>query len=592
MKYFRLAQSGKSYILIQVILTVLDAVIPLVYLIIPGMIINELSMECDIQKIILYVTILVCTPLLNHLKEMTLRTASNKKYRELLRLFQNELQSYIADMEYSYLEDPEVAVQLNAISSNAPNAPIDMFQYLLNLTGALISAISISSIIIHLNPAIVIVLLTIVLVNAWVTKKINIENYNYQLKGRKLDNEYWTEFYNLTNYNNGKEIRLFRAKDFFISRYTSIGREKDKLLDEQEKYSTRWRIVHAVTAALQQVILYIIVLYKVIFDEFPIGSMTIFISAASQFSGAISRIFNVYLEIMAYIQHVEEIKQFRSKPTIHENNGSKIPSFNEHSVIEFKDVSFKYPGSDKYSLTHLNIKVTCGKKLCIVGENGSGKTTFIKLLTRLYVPTEGEILLDGVNIIEYDYAAYQKLFSPVFQDFCLYNLPMSLNISVEENCDVENVRNAIEKAGLDQLSNNLPKGIDTSVGKQIDIEGFEPSGGEGQKIAIARAIYHDAPIYILDEPTAALDPVAEYEIYAQFDKMIVNHTAILVTHRMAAVKICDNVAVFKDGCVTEYGTHAELYAKDGIYTEMFNKQAKFYRDEPSQDESIGKDMDI
>ncbi len=581
MKYFRLVKGGKAYIFLQIVLTILDTLIPLVYLIIPGMIINELSMGRDIGKMGLYVAILVAAPLLNHLKEITLRTASNKKFRALRRAFQDELQSYIADMEYAYLEDPDIAVQLNEIGMNAPGAPLDMLRYLLRLIGAVIDALAVSSIIIYLNPAIVIVLLAIVLVNAWVTKKINTENYNYQLQHRKMDNAYWIAFHNLSDYANGKEIRLFRAKDFFINRYTRIGKAQDALTDRQEKYSARWRIVHAVTGAVQQGVLYGIALYKVIFDGLPIGSMTIFMSAAGKFSSSISNIFNVYLEILAYKPHIEEMKQFRSMPTTLENNGSESPSFQKHSVIEFRDVSFKYPGSDTYSLRHLNLKINCGEKLCIVGANGSGKTTFIKLITRLYVPTEGEILLDGVNIREYDYIAYQKLFSPVFQDFCLYDMPLSLNVAVEENFDADKVKRALEKAGIGRLPDQLSNGIDTYVGKGIDIKGFEPSGGEGQKIAIARALYHTAPIYLLDEPTAALDPFAEYEIYEQFNSMIAEHTAILITHRMSAVGLANKVAVFDKGHVAEYGTHAELYAKGGIYTEMFDRQAQFYRDDPN-----------
>ncbi|MCD8002983.1 MAG: ABC transporter ATP-binding protein/permease, partial [Clostridia bacterium] len=255
-----------------------------------------------------------------------------------------------------------------------------------------------------------------------------------------------------------------------------------------------------------------------------------------------------------------------------------VPEYREDSVIEFHDVSFKYPGSDRYALRHLSIKLEANKKLSIVGENGSGKTTFIKLLTRLYLPTEGEITLDGVNIREFDPEKYQRLFAPVLQDFCLYTLPLSQNITFEEECDREKLKEALRKADIDNLAAKSAKGVDTYVGKSVDPEGFEPSGGEGQKIAIARAIYHDAPVYLLDEPTAALDPFAEYEIYKRFDEMITNRGAVLVTHRMSAVKLAENIAVFHDGNIIEYGTHSELYAKGGIYREMFDKQAEFYRE--------------
>ena len=171
-----------------------------------------------------------------------------------------------------------------------------------------------------------------------------------------------------------------------------------------------------------------------------------------------------------------------------------------------------------------------------------------------------------------------KLFAPVFQDYRKYSLSLALNVSLEEEYDKSKVVSSINKSGLSCLIEKLSNGYDTYVGKRVDESGFEPSGGEGQKIAISRALYHDRPIYLLDEPTAALDPVAEYDIYSTFSRMIDGRTAVLVTHRMSAVQLADRIAVFSNGHVAEYGTHAELYAKGGIYTEMFDKQAQFYRD--------------
>ncbi|MCD8380796.1 MAG: ABC transporter ATP-binding protein/permease [Lachnospiraceae bacterium] len=238
--------------------------------------------------------------------------------------------------------------------------------------------------------------------------------------------------------------------------------------------------------------------------------------------------------------------------------------------------------ADSYAIRHLNLTLPANQRLCIVGNNGSGKSTFLKLLTRLYFPTEGEILLNGVNINEYDYEKYQGLFAPVFQDYSLYQLSLRENITFsDKNDNDDEILRLCRECGLLDLIERLPHGLDTSVYKFFDEEGFEPSGGEGQKIAIARALYHNSDVYLLDEPTAALDPVAEYEIYTQFHHLIHNKTAVLITHRLSAVQLADRVAVFQDGRVMEYGTHAQLYAKGGIYTEMFDKQAGFYREAAS-----------
>ena len=194
---------------------------------------------------------------------------------------------------------------------------------------------------------------------------------------------------------------------------------------------------------------------------------------------------------------------------------------------------------------------------------------------------KGEILLNGTNINEYDYTEYQRLFAPVFQDYVRYYFSLGTNIVLASQFDKDKLDKICQECGLTDLVNKLPKGYDTQVDKFIDEEGFEPSGGEDQRIAIARACYKGGEIYLLDEPTAAIDPMAEYEIYTQFNNMTKNKCAILITHRLSTVQLADKVAVFDNGSVVEYGTHKELYEKGGMYTEMFDKQAQFYRDDPN-----------
>jgi ABC-type multidrug transport system fused ATPase/permease subunit len=249
--------------------------------------------------------------------------------------------------------------------------------------------------------------------------------------------------------------------------------------------------------------------------------------------------------------------------------------------IEFRHVSFSYPGTERKILDDISIKIAPGEHLSIVGLNGAGKTTFIKLLCRLYDPTEGEILLDGVNIKEYDYKKYMEQFAPVFQDFKLFALTLSDNIIFEKETDEaekKRIAELTELVGLEDFVNKLDKGMDTNLFKFFDEEGIEPSGGEQQKIAIARALYKDSPVVILDEPTAALDPVAEYDIYRQFNTLVGGRSAFYISHRLSSCKFCDRIAVFSGGKIAEYGTHDELERiPNGIYAEMFEAQAKYYR---------------
>ena len=215
--------------------------------------------------------------------------------------------------------------------------------------------------------------------------------------------------------------------------------------------------------------------------------------------------------------------------------------------------------------------------------NGAGKTTFIKLLCRLYDPTSGEILLDGKNIKDYDYAEYMEQFAPVFQDFKLFGFTMGENVLLKETefqtpAERQKLDALLKRVELDGMVGRLSKGADTTLFKMFEEDGVEPSGGEQQKLAIARALYKNAPVIILDEPTAALDPIAEYEIYRQFHTLVGDKTAFYISHRLSSCRFCDRIAVFSDGEIAEYGSHDELAAvPGGIYAKMFEAQAQYYR---------------
>lgn len=244
--------------------------------------------------------------------------------------------------------------------------------------------------------------------------------------------------------------------------------------------------------------------------------------------------------------------------------------------IEFRKVSFRYPGSEQYALKDFSMKLKVGEKLAIVGLNGSGKTTMIKLLCRLYDPEEGEILLNGVDIRKFRQEEYLKLFSVVFQDFKLFSLPLGENVAADCHFDQEKVKRCLADAGLGERLRRMPEGTGTFLYKDYE-DGVEVSGGEAQKIAIARAVYKDAPFVLLDEPTAALDPLSEYEIYTGFDRIVGNKTAIYISHRLSSCRFCERIAVFEEGQVVQMGSHEELLREGGTYRRLWEAQAQYYR---------------
>ncbi|MDE5717460.1 MAG: ATP-binding cassette domain-containing protein [Lachnospiraceae bacterium] len=245
--------------------------------------------------------------------------------------------------------------------------------------------------------------------------------------------------------------------------------------------------------------------------------------------------------------------------------------------IAFRNVSFKFPGAERYALKNVSLELVVGEKLAIVGMNGSGKTTMIKLLCRLYDPQEGEILLNGVDIRKFKQEEYSRLFSVVFQDFMLYPFPLAQNVAVSGSYDSGLVRKCLEDADFGERLASMEKGLETYLYKDYEDEGIEISGGEAQKIAIARAIYKEAPFILLDEPTAALDPLAEYEIYSNFDRITGTKTAVYISHRLSSCRFCGKIAVFHEGELVQLGSHKELVAdRSGKYYELWSAQAQYY----------------
>ncbi len=302
------------------------------------------------------------------------------------------------------------------------------------------------------------------------------------------------------------------------------------------------------------------------------GSLSRMLTSCADMSAQITRF---ALEAKKQISTIElmelEDEMYKGKLPVEKRSDNQYQ-------IEFRNVSFQYPGSEEYVLKDFSLKLNIGEKLAIVGMNGSGKTTMIKLLCRLYDVSEGEILLNGVNIKKFDQEEYRKLFSIVFQDFNILPYTIAQNVAADMEYEKEKVLDCLEKAGFGERLRELEAGCETYVAKDYESAGVEFSGGELQKLAIARAIYRDAPFILLDEPTAALDPIAEYEIYSNFDKIIGTKTAIYISHRLSSCRFCKNIAVFHEGRLVQQGAHEELLKdRDGKYFEMWNAQAQYYQ---------------
>lgn len=326
-------------------------------------------------------------------------------------------------------------------------------------------------------------------------------------------------------------------------------------------------------------LIYLLVCIKAWAGAFGLGTATQYIGSATSFFGGFSELMKCIGVMRINSSFLDTVFELLDTPnTMYQGSLTTEKRSDIQYDVEFRDVSFKYPGSEAYALRHVNMKFKVGSRLAVVGMNGSGKTTFIKLLCRLYDPTEGEILLNGINIRKYRYDDYMKIFSVVFQDFQLLALPLGQNVAASQTYDAARVLDCLNKAGFGEKLAKMPHGLDTYLYKSVDTEGVDVSGGEAQKIAIARALYKDSPFIILDEPTAALDPIAEAEIYSKFDEIAGDKTAVYISHRLSSCKFCDEIAVFDSGSVIQQGTHSDLLADEsGKYFELWNAQAQYYK---------------
>jgi ATP-binding cassette subfamily C protein len=422
-----------------------------------------------------------------------------------------------------------------------------------------------------LLPVQIIGLLVISYFNAR-NNKLEIESYK-ELSG--INRIFGYYLFQLPDFSYGKEIRLYDSAEMMIQKADTEGKKMVGVWDTLTKKQCRNAWGMDIMNAARDGISYFYIGLLALLKKITIGDFSMCITSASELYRGMLGVVQGCQDIAKRCVYANQFLKLLEYPIALSKGDKKVTG--ETHVIEFSHVSFKYPRSEQYVLKDINLKITSGEHLSVVGLNGAGKTTFIKLLCRLYDVTEGEILIDGINIKEYSEEEYRKLFAVVFQDFQLFAFSLRDNIALGDTAKEDEVNRVLELSGFYEDAKKLPQGLDTMLYKSFDEKGTELSGGQQQKTAIARALYKNAPIVILDEPTAALDPVAEYDIYRSFDTLVGGKTAIYISHRLSSCKFCDRIAVFAENTIKEYGTHDELVEKkNGIYAELFAAQAQYY----------------
>ncbi len=587
----------KRLIPTSIVVAVVMAVMPFVNIWFTSKIIDLLDTGAQMKELILYITLAVGINLIlffcnNFLGDMYFM------YRSLM--YNKELQSISKKLfmtEYQRLEDGDFKelVHKHSEAQDRVFSAFVQFSWMLRdfISGMITLIISVILVIplfkigfkttgntyfekpvflLTIFGAIAVMVVIILIV----ASKMNRAWFKASDEYSRLDRMFYYFLNMFSDYNTGKEIRLYKEQNLIEHTATDVLlTDGEKLLKKVSMNSAKSSSFVAILGAVVGFGVYLFIGVKGLYGLFGIGSLVLYCGSFMQIINGIMKMattFGKTEEMVPLANYYFDIINTQDEMTY----GDKELDIDEKFEIDFKNVSFKYPGSENYSLKNINIRINNGEHLAVVGRNGSGKTTFIKLMCRLYDVTDGEICINGINIKDYTEESINRLYSVVFQDFKIFSTTVSENISVGKEYDKAKLFDALDKANIKERVLAMGNQENTYLYKDLDKSGVEISGGEAQKLALARALYKDAPVVILDEPTAALDPIAENEIYSRFNSFVQNKTAIYISHRLSSCAFCDNIAVFDNSELVEYGTHTNLMNIDGKYCELWNAQAKYY----------------
>ena len=577
---------AKSKYFLMILDSVKSTVQPFVLLIIPKYILDELASERRVDVTLRYIAYYAAAVVgFNLISLIISRFGSDQSMKIDHRVAMDQHTKWL-HMDYDKFENGRVR-DLEARSVSAAEPRNFAEDKVLGFISNLIRLGGYTYIIMSLHPIMILFILTVIAANTLIARRSAKLGYEYTTAMTRLSRRFNYIFRTMVDFKVGKDVRINGDDSWLKSKFEKESEEYIRDHRAQQRKLLGINTLSDIIGLIQTVVMYGYCGYLAISGGITVGSFTVFLGALTAFTGTFNEFVKRFPALGLLSKYIDDYREFL-RCAEHEGKEletSDISALPEHCDIEFVNVSFKYPDTDRYVLKNINIKIKAGERLSIVGYNGAGKSTFIKLLCRFYKPTEGKILLGGVDISTYPLPEYRRRLAVVFQDYQLFYMSVRYNIVLNLEEDPERVRKALAESGILEKIEGLENGIDTSYGRILYYHSRDFSGGETQKIACARAYYRDSPIVILDEPTSALDPVAETQLYGRFNEIIGDKTAVYISHRLASVKFCDSIAVFADGELVERGTHAELMKKNGIYADMFTKQAHYYIENGTDEET-------
>ena len=585
-------ETGPWILFLMMFIALFQGVTPVIGSIISKEIINEfqilikngfLNVDFFSSSVFFLIVFLFVYRFLNQLVH-TVSTAVNRIAGEkVVRQVKLKIMTKAKDIDLSSFDLPDFYEKLENANREAGNRPISILSQTFTIISKIIELIS-YVVVLATAPGLWWVVPVIILVSvpsAIINFIYRRKNFDY-MRRRSKDRRQMTYYSGtLVNKDVAKEIKMYDLGDVFIDKYKSVFDHYYKGLKRLIVTENIWHTVVTIVSSLTNLLFYVLIARLVFTGEILIGDYTLFTGAVGSIASAVASLISTSAVIyegtlfidnlMSFMNHESTVVARLEKPL--------KPKRNTAHTIELRNVSFRYPGTERDILKNINLTFRPGETVVLVGLNGAGKTTLIKLLTRLYDPTDGYILLDGKDLRDYDPKELYRIFGIIFQDFGKYAVSVSENIrfgDIYKTPNADEIKDAAMQSNADDYIMQLRDGYDTPLMRIFEPDGIELSGGQWQKLAIARAFYADSDILILDEPTAALDPMAEQEIFNQFDRLRADKTTVFVSHRLSSATVASLIVVLENGEVIEQGTHRELMDKGGRYCELFTTQAKRY----------------
>ncbi len=573
-----------SYLILLVINALSGSAKTILNIILPMFLIDELTGAKDVQQLCLYGGLIVLNNVgmmfLSNTLQRFLKVKEHQTHVGMMKLMSEK----IMNLEYSYLEDPYyLDLKERAVFTiENQNAISNLIIALSDLISRGATLVGLVAILVSLGPVLIIVLIIGILL--MLLLYAGIAQYQTKVMQEIVPiNRKFGYYLNLcTEKEVQKDVRLYDMEPMITERLFAFSNDTCNMFDKMmKKFGSAEGQMGAVgegVAAFSYGYVGLRTISGAFGPQLSIGALTMYVSAAINFSSMVISFGESLISMIQFFSWLDPYMEFMTLAEETKSSGKEVFE-GEIETVEFKNVTFSYPKAEKPVLKDVSFRINRGEKISIVGLNGAGKSTLVKLICRMYQADSGEILINGKNIYDYEYLSYMNAISAVFQDYRLFNFSIAENISCQAaDCDVHEVERLIEEVGLQEKVSELPNGIESRFGKDYDEDGIEMSGGQAQKIAIARALYKKASMVILDEPASALDPIAEAEIYEKFNGLVEDKTAIYISHRMSSSVFCDRILIIDGGTVADFDTHENLMEKtESLYYKLFQSQAENYK---------------